>query len=697
MIKRIKLFEKKTALAFLVFVLALFIVGGLLVGRMGTLLNVYTESQVKKQAEVYGRLIEEKLNTSLDEMSYISSAIESYPEDIHKFMENIKTEGEDSWGLLTIDGSSLYGKVLLPQVFEGIQASFRGNRAISFSKGEGLLFTTPIFHGKNIKYVLYHFYPEGSIEDAFSLSCYEGSGKLCVVNEDRDIVIPFKDEEKEELSWFKSSEISQNFLILRKNMSVLSSEAKSFSTSRGRMILFEAEIKGSDYRVMGFVPERVASEEVGNISLLVVWVFGLLALLVLTGLIFIMNASVKLKESDELKAAKAEAEEASRAKSDFLANMSHEIRTPINAMLGMNEMILRESKEEGILEYAGNISSSGRTLLGLINDMLDFSEIEEGKTEIVPVSYELLPLVNELINDISPRVVEKDLKFKLDLDKAIPSILEGDDVRIKQAILNLLSNAVKYTEKGSVTLGISYDKVEGEPDYIDLKVYVRDTGRGIKEEDLSRLFVEFERLDEKLNRNIQGAGLGLSITKKLLEMMGSTLEVESTYGKGSVFSFSLRQRVINSLAISEAALKSSEDEKSKKEGFKAPTAEVLAVDDNRMNIKVFTFLLKSTLVNIDTAYSGEEGLRLCGKKKYDVIFLDHMMPNKDGIETLKELRDLKDNPNIDTPVVCLTANAVKGAREMYLEAGFEDYLSKPVDSKNLEEMLFKYIPKDKVV
>ena len=390
---------------------------------------------------------------------------------------------------------------------------------------------------------------------------------------------------------------------------------------------------------------------------------------------------------------------ASQAKSAFLSNMSHEIRTPINAVLGLNEMILRESNDDNVLAYAESVRTAGTTLLGLVNDILDFSKIEAGKMEIIPVDYDISSLLNDLVNMIRIKADNKGLALKLAFDKEMPKLLRGDEIRIKQVITNILTNAVKYTEKGSVTFGVTYERIANEPDSVNVKVSIKDTGIGIKPEDIKKLFSEFERIEEERNRNIEGTGLGMNITKRLLEMMGTSLKVSSVYGEGSTFAFTIKQivRKWEPLGDYETAYKKSLEGRSKyHEKFKAPNAKVLVVDDNQMNLVVFTSLLKHTSVNIDTAMSGDGGLALAAKNKYDVIFFDHMMPKKNGIQTLHELRAQADNPNLKTPTICLTANAISGAREEYLAEGFDDYLTKPIDASKLEDMIIHYLPMEKI-
>ena len=398
--------------------------------------------------------------------------------------------------------------------------------------------------------------------------------------------------------------------------------------------------------------------------------------------------------AEETKKAKA----ANVAKSRFLSNMSHEIRTPINAIMGMDEMILREATEETIREYAESIRTASASLLGLVNDILDFSKIEAGKMEIIPVEYELSSVLNDLVNMVKTRAEKKGLSLSVEASPELPTLLFGDEIRIKQVATNILTNAVKYTEKGGVTMRVTFEK--GDAQTIRLRFAIKDTGIGIKPEDMKRLYNPFERIEEARNRTIEGTGLGMNITKRLLDLMGSRLEVESVYGEGSTFSFTVEQRVVNWSPIGDfeqAYKRTVAQHHAYHECFTAPEAEVLVVDDTKMNLTVMKGLLKATKVKLDEAESGTECLALTEKKKYDVIFLDHRMPGMDGVETLVSLRMQMHGKNSETPVVCLTANAVSGAREWYLARGFNDYLTKPVDGGQLEAMLIKYLPPERVV
>ena len=400
-------------------------------------------------------------------------------------------------------------------------------------------------------------------------------------------------------------------------------------------------------------------------------------------------------EARVLKLEKKSADEANKAKSRFLADMSHEIRTPINAILGMNEMILREAEGDSIREYARNISTSGRNLLQLINSILDFSKIEDGKMEIVPVRYGVAGFITYLVNSVSERAKAKGLELSVDVDPSIPSELYGDDTRLGQVVMNLLTNAVKYTPEGSVLLSIKERR--REDGNILLYMEVKDTGMGIREEDMERLFESFERLDLVKNRSVEGTGLGMSITTKLLKLMDSELKVESVYGRGSVFYFEVWQRIENEEPIGEYRTGALADEGEASEAgiLHAPDAHILIVDDTRMNLIVAVSLLKRTKIRIDTASSGEEAIALAGKTAYDVIFMDQRMPGMDGTEALAAIRALENGLNKGTPVICLTADAIRGARERYMAEGFTDYLTKPVNGAALERILLEYLPGDK--
>jgi CheY-like chemotaxis protein/anti-sigma regulatory factor (Ser/Thr protein kinase) len=389
--------------------------------------------------------------------------------------------------------------------------------------------------------------------------------------------------------------------------------------------------------------------------------------------------------------------QAEEARDIFLANMSHELRTPLNTILGLNELIIRESQEESIREYALDIKHAGQNLSALISDILDFTRLQAGEMEVNEGIYDVSSLLNDLINSISVQVRKKKLDLVLDIASDVPYKLLGDEVHIRQIISNLLTNAVNYTEKGKVTIHLGWKDL-GE-DKIELEVTVKDTGIGIKEEDMSRMFEAFQRMNSVKRGTGQKTGLGLAVTNRLVNLLGGTLRVDSVYGKGSAFSVKVVQTVVDRKPLGDFE-KQYKESLRKGEGYKqkfiAPMGRILIVDDSAMNLAVAQGLLKQTRLQIDVAGSGEECLELLQRKTYHLICLDHMMPGMDGIETLHAIRALKDNPSKDIPVIALTANAVAGARELYIKEGFQDYLTKPIEAEKFEDMLIKYLP-DNVV
>ncbi len=390
---------------------------------------------------------------------------------------------------------------------------------------------------------------------------------------------------------------------------------------------------------------------------------------------------------------KREIEELNRAQNRFFSSMSHEIRTPINTIIGLNEMILRETTSDEIAEDARNIQTAGKMLLALINDILDMSKIESGKMDIVPVSYDVGAMLSDIVNMIWVRAREKKLEFHIDVDRKMPSRLMGDEVRIKQVLINVLNNAVKYTAEGTVTLSIQCRKQENGRAQI---VYsVADTGMGIKKENMPYLFSAFKRVDEEKNRHIEGTGLGLSIVKQLVELMGGDISVNSVYTKGTTFVITLPQEAVSEEEIGDIDIEARHAmnaRKHYKRSFEAPRARILIVDDHETNLMVAKKLLRDTKVQIETACSGTECLQKTLQNRYDVILMDHLMPEMDGIMCLHEIRRQAGGLNPETPVVVLTANAGAENQRLYRREGFDGYLTKPVTGGQLETELLKHLP-----
>lgn len=403
-----------------------------------------------------------------------------------------------------------------------------------------------------------------------------------------------------------------------------------------------------------------------------------------------------LSLNDMLKVVEEKAEEAkqgTKAKSAFLASMSHEIRTPINAFIGMNEMVLRESSDPKIRAYAEDARSAENHLLMLINDILDFSKMESGKMDIVSVEYDTRSNLHDLYVMFAAKIREKNIEFVCDIDSEIPSRLVGDDVRIKQVLTNLLSNAFKYTNEGKITFSVKQLSIDEKRSVLEYSV--KDTGVGIRDEDMDKLFEAFRRIGENSNnRYVQGTGLGISITCSLLELMGSHLEVKSVYGEGSEFSFQLSQNVASDEKLGEFA-KNIDDNPEKINLVSALEAEnirILVVDDNPMNITVFKNYVKYDGITVDHAENGYDCCEIVKKHRYDLIFMDHMMPGMDGVETFRKLQSMSDNMSADTPVIMLTATATAHIRDKFMGYGFADYLSKPVDSSRLLSKIAEFLP-----
>ena len=385
-----------------------------------------------------------------------------------------------------------------------------------------------------------------------------------------------------------------------------------------------------------------------------------------------------------------EAERANESKMLFLANMSHEIRTPMNAICGLAELTLRDqtlSKEAR--NNTENIQTAGRVLISIVNDILDYSKLESGKMEIIPVNYSFSHLIDDVLNMMTVRVEDKDVDIRADIQPGLPDSLIGDEIRIRQILFNLLSNAIKYTERGYVILDVKGKEDSG---FVDLTISVTDSGMGIKKEDIGKLFTSFQQVDTRKMRNREGTGLGLAICKELLTLMGGEISVESTYGVGSKFTVHISQKISDYTTFIDKA-KTPEESEPQVVGL---DAKVLVVDDNAVNLKVAQGLIRTFGISVDTCKSGRECIeKLKDCKDYDIIFIDHMMPELDGIDTLNMIRSDPSEYMKKVPCIALTANVVSGIREMFISEGFDDYVPKPIDMVWLNAILRKYLPAEK--
>ncbi len=417
----------------------------------------------------------------------------------------------------------------------------------------------------------------------------------------------------------------------------------------------------------------------------------------LTSVLLLFLNRMYEEENELAKRQKKEIEELNKAENHFFSSMSHEIRTPINTIIGLNEIILRGDVPEDVAENARNIQGASKMLLTLINDILDLSKIESGKMEIVKVSYETGAFFSEIVNMIWIKAKEKGLEFKLHVDPSIPSMLCGDEVRIKQILINLLNNAVKYTSEGSVTLSVRCERMA--LNRVRVWYSVEDTGQGVKKENIPYIFNAFKRVDEEKNRHIEGTGLGLSIVQQMVELMDGEISVNSVYTKGSQFIVMLEQDIVDEKELGTFTLASRmkiHEREQYKQSFEAPDAHILVVDDNDMNLMVVRKLLAETKIQIDTASSGAECLKLTQDQRYDGILMDHLMPEMDGIQCFHALRTQPAGLCQDVPVIALTANAGSDNQLLYRKEGFSGYLAKPVSGALLEAAVLNILPRELV-
>ena len=663
--------------------------------KMDILLIDSLKESVAQQSQSTAYALGERFQHKLDELKSRAELLQEgriSAEDAVE-IDTIGTKEGRTRGILRRDNTVVAGAPLPTSAAAAISRVWLGRQAIEYRQGIGLIFAVPfVLDGELCTY--YEVFDDAAVQIFYKMMSYNGKGTLVLASDFNDWLLLSQGQYPEvtagkmtnfNATWQKIQRVE----VLPQNTSSIYDEDEEYA-----FFFHSTYISKEDHLLLaGYVEWDDVVVGIDYIYTLMKMVFYVMLILLFVLVCYHMRTQ-QLKHSEHKTAI---SESANRAKSDFLSRMSHEIRTPINAVMGMDEMILRESKDPAILEYAQNLQQAAKTLLELINDILDFSKIEAGKMEIIPAEYQLGSLLSDLANMIRKRAENKGLSFQVEANPNLPTTLFGDEMRIKQVITNLLTNAIKYTEKGGAQLKVDFSPIDEEQIY--LKISVSDTGIGIKPEDMDKLFSSFERIEEKRNRNIEGTGLGMNIAQQLLSLMGGELKAESVYGKGSTFSFQIVQKVMNPAPLGDfetACHQVLSCHKDYQVSFRAPEGKILVVDDTVMNLTVVKGLLKQTKLQIDTAQSGLECLGLVQKKKYDIIFLDHMMPNMDGIETLKAMVKLTGNLNERTPVISLTANAIRGAREQYLEAGFQDYLTKPINCAKLEEMIIKYLPQDKL-
>ncbi|WP_152605380.1 ATP-binding protein, partial [Anaerovibrio lipolyticus] len=508
------------------------------------------------------------------------------------------------------------------------------------------------------------------------------------------LAVPYENFSTKDHEFWDDQDIKAGMVEVHSRLETSKAAAVYTEGSKGKYYVFGADLPQTDFSLVGYIPWSAVAGRINSVYQMVQWVFTLMLLLFACVSIYLFMAQTKVAENEALKKARQAADDANRAKSQFLANMSHEIRTPLNAINGMDEMILRRSRDMDIRRYASNIHSASTALLGIINEILDFSKIESGRMELVTDKYSLRVLLKEVVTLVGFRAKAKQLEFIINVDADLPNELYGDVGRIRQILINVINNAIKYTDEGTVTFDVGGDIVE---DILNLKLVVTDTGIGIKPEDMEKLFKDFERLDIQKNCKVEGTGLGLAITHRLLTMMGGTVNVSSIYGEGSTFTIELPQKIMGAEVIGDFDADQDIEEELEDvvaTSFTAPEASILIVDDNEMNCFVATCMLSDTKAKLTVAHSGSEALEFLKKESFHLVMTDYMMPGMDGIATLNEAKKIKGTEN--TRFVILTATALAGVREKFLAEGFDDYLSKPMTGKQLETVVKRNLPAELV-
>ena len=665
--------------------------------RAAALMISSLENTVASQATDVALMTEKQIQEELSVLSLAAGCLEPAPGDEaqDRLLRELRgMEAGVSVGVISIDGESVLGDVLPYRTFKNLPVAMHGQAVVDYQAGYGLIFAVPLMRGSNVSGVLCRLYSERMIPWHFRMTALNSSMRLLLHDRNGQMIMPYRAYSEEDTAFFRSPEVQEALGLLRSQLETHRSAASYLMLNEKQYFLFASDLPHANCTVTGYVPWGAVAGPMTAVFSRSIRVAALLLMIFLSVGAYLVVTREKAARSEALEKEKELADQASQARSEFLASMSHEIRTPINTILGLNEMILRKSKDAAVGRYARSVRTAGSSLLSIINDILDFSKIESGKFRIVETEYRLSELIQTVSSMMRPRAEAKGLEFHVKVNAEVPNCLYGDTRRIQQVLINLLTNAIKYTERGTVDFAVSHAPRPDE-DKTMLRFIIRDTGIGIREEDQSRLFKGFERFDMQRNQHVEGTGLGLAITHNLVEMMNGSISFNSVYGEGTTFAVALPQKITAPAPIGEYS--EADDAGSSEEyqvSFLAPDADVLAADDNEMNRFVLAELLKDTQIKLDIVSNGEEALQRLLVKHYDAVLLDQRMGGMNGVETLRAASRLPNS--FGTPFIVLTADADLGARERFLREGFSDYLSKPLDFNMLERALMRCLPPEKV-
>ena len=682
--------RKKMLITISMMLFLIFLAGIFIQQRIVNMLNNAAEHSVSRQTEDLSLLAGERFRRFMTPLQTAANHLSTHEQDKEAVLQMLVQQNpQGQAGLIDFQHQTM-GRYLGRDSFPRLQLAFHGNTIIDYNPEIGILLGTPVFYGDNVRYVLYQVYPLEILPQLFALSDYDAFTHVIIQYRDGTLAVPYENFTTDDTKFWADKTIQEGMREVHRRLQRSKAAAVYTEGAEGKFFVFGADLPQTDFSLIGYMPWSAVAGQIISIYQRVFFLFSFMLILFACLSIYLLMAQTSVAETEELREARQAADAANQAKSQFLANMSHEIRTPINAISGMNEMILRQDLPAEVRQYASNIKSATAALLTIINEILDFSKIESGHMEIVSTDYQLAQVLREVGTLVGVRAQAKNLTFKIHVDPYLPNGLYGDAGRLRQILINLLNNAIKYTPSGSVTLDISGQRSAST---LRLRAAITDTGIGIREEDRERLFHVFERLDIKRNCKIEGTGLGLAITHRLLNIMNGSIQVDSTYGKGSTFTIELPQEVHSFDPIGVFNLHDQPDldtNLSHQASFIAPDAHVLIVDDNDMNCFVANSLLKETQMQTTIAHSGAEALEALQKQSFHVVLLDYMMPGMDGVETLHKAKQLQGIGS--TRFIALTATALSGSREKFIGEGFDNYLSKPMTGDELTAMLHRYLP-----